>query len=362
MKRFFAIGILVAVLMSLIGIAAVAQGVKNVELHGYMLNRFYMGPDNPTKFVTERVSLSATGQIGETMTGYVEVYFHPWITDDVLGGGTFTAEQYRTYLESAYVDMPLGGGRVRLGKGRQLNFGMTPTYPNRKTTQYGIVSETFTQDRIVGAQYSYKKGAFDLGTSVYTDYRLGTRDIGGYAGATNIVKHWVNKDDPANSSNDLAVSAKAGITLGSFRAHISGATGKLLQADADKIGAAYGVATTDRAHNMYGADAAWGTGPFIIQGQWYQGAFSFLKTTGYSATIGYEPKNNRRVYLRYDALSNDQAPVLAQPTTWDTQQLTFGLVQPIAKGVWAELNYEKNMESTGSIDNDLLFVEFFTGF
>ncbi len=95
--------------------------------------------------------------------------------------------------------------------------------------------------------------------------------------------------------------------------------------------------------------------------------------------VGYQPKDSRRVYLRYAALNNNRTPIDNPPLvppyvnsagqrtfierrTWDTQQLTLGIVQPIRKGVWAEFQYEKNMERPGSADNDLLFVEFFTGF
>ena len=83
--------------------------------------------------------------------------------------------------------------------------------------------------------------------------------------------------------------------------------------------------------------------------------------------VGYEPtnKNARRLYARYSAINNDQTPTATQ-ITWPVQQLLIGIVQPIGKGVWAELDYEKNTETPGGgaadVDNDLLFVEFFTGF
>lgn len=359
MRKITVLVVLAAILMSLAAVPALSQAVKNVELHGYMQNRLYFPPDGPTEFVTERVSLSASAQVGDTGTAYTEIYFHPWMPS------VAPAEQYRTYLESAYVDLPLGQGHIRIGKGRSLNFGLTPTYGNRKTTQYGIVSETFTQDRIVGAQYALKKGAFEFGTNVYQDTRIGTRRIGDYDNATHTIPHFVDKDIPADASTQLAASAKIGWTLPCLSVHLSGATGKLMQADADAIGAAYGVATTDRNHNKYGVDAIWSKGPFVAQGEWYQGNFSFMKITGWQALVGYQPKDSRRFYLRYSALDNDQTPT-ANSLTWNTQQLTLGIVQPITKGVWAEFQYEKNMEDPASgssnVDDDLLFVEFFTGF
>lgn len=357
MKGLLIVAVVVALMMSLAA-SLCAQGLQNVELHGYMLNRFYANPDDSARFATERVSLSAVGQLGKDGTAYVEVYYHPWIPS------VTAAEQYRTYLESAYVDLPLGVGRIRIGKGRQLNFGLTPAYPNRKTTQYGILSETFTQDRIQGFQYDVKRGTMDFGASLYTDQPVGTRDIGGYPGqeAGKIVKHFVDKDIPSDVTGELAGSVKIGWNTPCLQAHISGAVGKLRQSDANIIAAAYDTTTTDRDHNKYGADLVYATGPFVAQGEWYKGSFSFLDITGYSVLVGYQPKDSRRVYLRYAALNNARSPLVSNPLTWDTQQLTFGLVQPIRKGVWAELNYEKNMESVGSVKNDLLFVEFFTGF
>lgn len=370
--------IIAAKLMSLVAIAAWAQGIQNVELHGYMLNRFYANPDSSAEFVTERVSLSAVGQLGADGTAYVEVYFHPWLPS------VTAAEQFRTYLESAYVDLPFAKGRIRIGKGRQLNFGLTPSYPNRKTTQYGILSETFTQDRIQGFQYAYKKGDFDFGASLYTDQSIGTRGIGDFPGAeaVKVVQHFVDKDTPSDISGELAGSVRLGITTPCLQAHISGAVGKFRQSDADTIAAPYGIAAgvnTDTDHNKYGVDVVYSNGPFVAQAEWYRGNFSFLGITGYSVLVGYQPKDSRRVYLRYAALNNNRTPIDNPPLvppyvnsagqrtfierrTWDTQQLTLGIVQPIRKGVWAEFQYEKNMERPGSADNDLLFVEFFTGF
>lgn len=359
MKGFILVVIIASILMSLIAVPVLAQGIQNVELHGYMQNRFFFNPSSSARFVTERLSLSATGQLGKDGTAYAEVYFHPWLP------AVTPAEQFRTYVESAYVDLPLLDGRIRIGKGRQLNFGLTPSYPNRKTTQYGILSETFTQDRIVGAQYAYKSGPLDAGISVYTDQSVSTRGIGDFAGnvsTADVVSHFVDKDVPASNTGELAVSAKLGLKMGSLTAHVSGATGKLNETNLTTLNTPYGLASTDTDHNKYGVDAIYSAGPFVAQGELYQGNFSFLKISGYSVLVGYQSKDSRRAYLRYSALNYDRSPIANQPLTWEPQQLTLGIVQPIRKGVWAEFQYERNTESGGDRDNDLLFVEFFTGF
>jgi len=147
--------VIFACLLMSLATGVVAQTIQNVELHGYIQNRFYVPQAASARFGIDRVSLSAKAAIGETMTGYVEIYHHPNLP------AVAAAEQFRTYIESAYLEAPLGTGRIRMGKGTQLNFGITPAYPNRKTSQYGIIPETFTQDRIVGFQYTQKSGIFD---------------------------------------------------------------------------------------------------------------------------------------------------------------------------------------------------------
>lgn len=364
--------LIAGVLLIASAVGAFAQAIQNVEVHGYMLNRFYAPESGSARVVTERVSLSAQGQLGADGKAYIELYFHPWMTDDVLPSSAnprYTLEQYRTYLESAYVDLPLGAGRVRFGKGRQLNFGITPSYPNRKTTQYGIVSETFTMPRIVGLQYAQKFGNFDWGATLYQDYRMGNAKIGYFPNAPSnvFVPHFVNKDDNANLSSNLAGSIKLGLSSPCFSWHVSAAKGKLEAEDIAFIAAQYPSGTSDNSddHTMYGFDMMWSPSPFVLKGEWYSGDFSFLNITGYSFLVGYEPKDKTRFYVRYETLNNDQ-PAVGNPYTWDTQQLTFGIVQPIRKGVWVELNYEQNMEDppvgTPGINNNLLFLEVFTGF
>ena len=344
----------VAAMMLSLALPVVAQGLQNVELHGYMQNRFYANPKDSARFISFRTSLSAVAQLGKDGTGYAEIYYHPNSAGSAV------------YMESAYVDLPLAEGRIRIGKGRQLSFGMVPAYGNRKTTLYGSVSELFTADRIQGFQYAYKKGTFNVGASLFTDLRLNMRPLGTFpGGGATVVNHFAERDLQGASSGNLAGSVKVGVSTPCLQAHASASVGKLVPADANLIAGQYGVVTTNTDHNKYGVDANYASGPFIGQVQWYQGNYSFLKITGYSALVGYQPKDERRFYIRYTALNNNQ-PANVNQLTWDTQQLTVGIVQPIRKGVWAELEYQKNWESTGGgapqVNNDLLFLEFFTGF
>lgn len=363
MKKVIVRTVIAAALLSVVAACAFAQAPA-VELHGYMQNRFYAPPSSSMRFVPERVSLSATGKLADGKTAYVELYIHQYVPSpgDPL------------YLESAYMDMPIGPGRLRVGKGRQLNFGMTPTYPNRKTSQYGIISETFTMDRIVGAQFNFKNNNIDGGVTVFSDQNINRRKIGDFAGAlpNDVIEHFTDKDVPDAISGKMAVAAKIGFSTSCFQAHVSGCTGGLDQASKDYVAAPYGIAAgvnTNRDHSKFGFDGTYASGPFVAQGEWYSGKFSFLKITGWQVLVGYQPKDKQRLYLRYSALDNSPGGgrvATANQKTWNTQQFTVGFVQPISKGVWAEINYERNMAKVpvGCVKpkNDLLFLEIFSGF
>ncbi|MDH7601749.1 MAG: hypothetical protein QHI38_06335 [Armatimonadota bacterium] len=362
---------LIVCMVALVGTECWCEG-PSVEVHGYILNRLYTNPSMSTRFVTERISISTIAKLSEDATVYTEIYYHPWVTDRVLGQAPnqYTAEQGRVYFESAYVDLPLGSGRIRIGKGRQLNFGITPSYPNRRTSQYGIFAETFTQDRIQGFQWYAKKGYVDGGLSFFTDQNLGTRSIGECAGAVagiDTQSHICDRDNSANNSGRMAVSAKIGMTKPNFQWHISGCVGRL---NPNQLGPVQpfvpaGVTNTDTTHNKFAADVVWNSGPFFVQCEWAKGRFSLLGITGYQISVGWQPKGKPSYVIKWAALNNDKPPT-DNPITWNVQQLTLGYVHPIRKNVWLEINYEKNMTSnpTGYADpdNDILLWEIFSGF
>lgn len=365
MRRCITVLLFAVLVLSVAAASGLAQSVQNVELHGYIQSRLYVPSDSQTRFGIERVSLSAVGKLGDDGTAYVELYLHPGVSNEVSAdsvspgypSGTslgISAEDSRTYIESAYMDLPFAKGRIRIGKGRQLNFGLCPTYPNRKTTQYGILAETFTQDRIMGFQYNAKSGAFDYGASLFTDLVGGVRGIGGFpgaVGATQTVRHLVDKDIPGDISGRMAVSGKVGWTNPRWQVHFSGMTGGLNESQLGAVGG------TNTDHSKYGVDAIYTTGPWVLQGEGYKGTWGNLDIDGYQFLAGFQPKGKTRVYARWSALNNSTTAVYR-----DVQQFTFGVVQPIREKVWVELNYEKNEESGASVGNDLTIVEFFSGF
>lgn len=361
MKRFV---VVVCLLLVLACGAAVAQSVQGLEMHGYIQDRFYANPNASAVFAIDRVSISAKADLPNKAKMYVEYYINPWVTDKVLASGTITGEQSRNYLESGYAEIPTKDGFLRIGKGRCLNFGITPAYGNRKTTSYGSLAETFTQDRVTGIQYCVRDEKFDGGISILDASHVTNRALGPYVvSTTNTVKHIAERDDNANLSGVLAATAKIGWVYPNFKWHLSGSTSKMLAAEASAIAGFYDSTTTDRTMNKYGLDATYQKGNLFMSAEGYRGQYSMVRIDGLGLILGYEPKDKPRYYVTYNTLTNNLKPTFVQQT-WDTRQFIFGYVYPISKGVWLEGNYIKNMEVPGGgvskVKNDMMFAELFT--
>ncbi len=349
-----------------------------VEIHGYMQNRIYTGSGANTQFRSERISLSALGRLPEDSNAYVEVYYHPWAPSSGL------------YLESAYYDRPVDeDNRLRIGKGRRLTFGITPAYPNRKTSNYGIVSETFTQDRIQGIQYYTTKGVFDFGVSLHTGYRLGTRNVGEIPGDSlrnpmHQVPHLALRDLPGELSDEIQLSARiGGRWAGDLTAGISGSFGAL---DSRDVAALAGTGTslrpinpftgvnavsalipgnTDDSFSQWGVDIMkkWDNG-WVAQAEWYTGTAATLDFDAWNVLGGYFFPNGWKAFVRYSKKNMD-TPLTDNPLSWDLNQTSISVVQPIGKSVWLQYEYEINGEDTNtgqSVGNNIFFVELFAGF
>lgn len=336
-----------------LSVCALAQ--SKVEVHGFMQQRFYANPEASARIATERVSIRTDAEIDGLGKACVELYYHPWAAGNL-------------YIESAFADLPLGKGTLRVGKGRQMNFGITPSYGNRKTSQYGSFSEAFSQDRIQGMQYMFKGESTEGGISLYSGMRMGNRAIGSFPGvnALNTVAHICEREDGSAVAGTLAVSGKYGFVNPNWKAHVSFAVSDMPMADAAALAAIYpGVVTTETKMNKIGFDATYTKDNFIAQGEFCKGEYSFVGLTGWSLMAGWQPKGATKFYAKYNNINNDQT-ANAAPLSWDTNQWILGIVRPISKTIWVEAQYEKNAETpgagVGSVKNDLVFVELFAGF
>lgn len=284
------------------------------------------------------------------------------------------------------MDTPINLAHLRAGKGRRLTFGITPSYPNRKTSNYGLVGEAITQDRIQGVQYTYQKDVLDAGISAYSAYRLGTRAIGDISGdtpraAAHTVPHLSFRDLPGELSREVEVAArvggkwangaKAGVSY-SFESldardltnlTSSSATNTLTPSATPSL---LPAGTTDDDKTVLGLDASYKSPTGLVaQGEWYDASVSSLDFSAWEVLVGLEPAKGWRYYARYSQQDMDTAAT-TNPLTWDTQQVTLSLVQPLKKSLWLQYEYEINSEDppagVSKVKNNLFFVELFTGF
>ncbi len=340
-----------------------------VEWHGYIQQRMYSPSGAQTQMKLERLSLSGKMPIDTRSFLYSEVYYHQ-----------YAPKPY--YLDSLYYDLPVGDGRLRIGRGRLTTFSITPTGANRKTSNYGLIAEAFTQDRIYGIQYNRSKGRLDTGISVHPSFRMGKRLVGdahllGTHGLNNCVPHLAFRDLQDQISDKLSVSARVGMHWGpGLKVGLSAQYGDMDDRDfAAMVGAtstalrpknpftgqtstALGANFTNHTLGQYALDATYKQKPgFITQFEGYLAHASNQQFGGWSFLTGWDPPKGWRFYCRYgqQLMGGERTD---NPLTWDQGQLVFSAVQPLRKNAWLQYEYEinSNFSNTGSHVRDNIFL------
>jgi hypothetical protein len=371
-KPKIAVCAFIYVLIAACGAAIAVDISPTVQLHGYLQNRLYVPQGVTPEFREERVAVSATAALPKDSIVYVELDYHPSLANNSI------------LVESAYYDTPFGPGHIRVGKGRDYTFGMTPYYANRKTSNYGIVAEKFTQDRIQGVQYLLQKGKLDIGASVHTQLRLGNRAIGTVPGdvthdATHTVSHLAFRDTPGDLSQRLAFSARVGGIWKDIKAGVSGSISSLDSRDLANLTTSSATNTltpngtpsllpadtTSTTFNKYGIDFIYKKqSGWLLQGEAYKSNISTMSVNAWDVLAGWDPPKGWKFYARYSQQNTD-AVRTANPLSWDVQQITLSVVQPIRKGIWMQYEYEINTEdsNTGAdVKNNIGFAELFVSF
>lgn len=359
--------VVLAFLVCLAAGAALAQ--EPLIIKGWMLNRLYAEPGN-AHFEMERLSLSAAKKVDTDIDAYVEYYYHHWVNRIPAAGSPW-------FLESAYVNYTdKQGNNLRVGKGRNYCFGIVPHYGNRKTSEYGLVSETFTQERIVGVQYfgSTPDKKVDFGVAAYNALKMGSRNAGtdqALFRGDPYVKHLADKGE----GNNLEFSARAAASVvEGGKVGLSYRTGELRSSEIAYLitNALVPGGTTDDTNRRWGADFNYKSPKGVVaQAEYYDAKASTLDFNGWDVLLGFEPVDDPmgvKYYARYGELDLDPPAVTANQQTWDQKQLILSVVKPLRakKPVWLQLEYIKNDEdppaATPEVDNDVLFLEMFTAF
>ena len=397
--------VLVLAALTVLGAAVVAAAgeAPSVEVHGWSLTRYYVNTtvdatldsqgritseEDDSFLAEERISLSGIARLADGKQVYAEFYVHPWLPQ---------SDPSYLYLESLYVDLPTSdGAKVRIGKGRNVAFGIVPAYGNRKTSNYSPLAETFTMDRVIGVQYLKKLGTNDFAFALQGSQRVGSRYIGMAADGqidrgtppagtlgTTTVKHLTARDNTADHSGKLEATARYGWSLGDLSLGVSGRVGALDATDTAALAKTFGAQyVTDSTRSAYGVDATYRRMPFYGTVEYYDGSTGGVDVDGFAILIGVEPTPKctgiwremsgacKGLFVRYVDLNVDVVPTLSS-ATWDVEQIAVSYVLPLkCKSLpffkWLQFEYERNKESVPAgadeISNDVFFVELFTAF
>jgi len=273
--------------------------------------------------------------------------------------------------------LPLNG-TLLIGQTRDYAFGLVPNGANRITTNYGIVSDMFTHDRILGVQYIGRIDIIDFSLAVHNGYALGYRQAGE---GKNRVNFLADRDSTLGTfqGRDASDNKEMACRIGnsnfvpglSFGA--SGSSGTLSDADL-----AFLVANaTSTEHNTYitrqktriGVDAKYVFKQFQVQAEAYEGKSSELKHTAWQALVlykfPYSTDKTFNVYARYGEVIPD-VTATAKSYTWKLKQTVAGCVYYFTKSLWLQTEGEVNDENPPAgidkVKNNVIFTELFVGF
>jgi hypothetical protein len=141
---------------------------SQVQVHGFLLARTIVTNNNYAARI-DRFGFQFAQKIDDEFDWLVETYIHPSEAD----------ARSRVYMETANLNWHLKERlpwdfTVRIGKGRNYSYGITPNYGNRHHSDYSLYSEAFTQMRVLGFQTFSNFGNFQIAASLINPYRTST--------------------------------------------------------------------------------------------------------------------------------------------------------------------------------------------
>ncbi|MHB9030612.1 MAG: hypothetical protein ACYC9O_17745 [Candidatus Latescibacterota bacterium] len=338
-------------------IASMASTVMaQVQVHGFLLARTVATPQNYAARI-DRFGFQFAQTIDPEFDWLVETYIHPTLTTNVAG---------RLYLESAYLNWHLKERlpwdfNVRIGKGRNYSYGITPTYGNRHTSDYSLYSEAFTQVRVIGFQTFSNFGNFQIAASLLNPNILSTRQFPDFA-LDNSVFVPVSIADRDNDTGAIPRSAAFSGRLG-YKTSILNVGGS---AYISKYGpGTIGAVEVENSVTRFGLDGELKMENGIL----LQGQFTIAQTpvdlngdalretaldhNGFEVLGGYE-KGQYGLIARYGVVNYDDE-------FQGLNQIMLSAVYKIRPTVHLRLegliNGEQNDSGFAEVDNNVLFFE-----
>ncbi len=392
----------------------------NLKLWGYLRMRYL--DDLRGKYSAlsiEEMTLNLVYHPAKFITAWMNFWVHPnqLVLGNVLNpkntsnkGQDFYPTEAIGYLyierAQAEIKLPSVGlytHSLRIGKWYRAAFGIPPSYPNRKISDYSLVSEAFTHDRVIGIDYiaSYNK-MVNFAVSVYNGLAIGARNFGPsdpiignnipiIADREIVSPCWKVMCVTDNDYNK-EVSMKLGYQWpagASYRAAYGG-NGKYFQFDVfgtigNKLTKADKKYLTDPEkldipstiiHNnkkfRAGADARLVVGKSSYDAEFFKGWTGGLQTIGFQVLGVYKLFPGRLDLLaRYAELDNinvTKTQAKNVPALWNKRQIQLSVKVYLAKWAWIQTEYYFNFEGpTGDVAwvhknnpktrNDVFFIE-----
>jgi hypothetical protein len=344
--------------------APITASADPVQIHGFLLARTIVTNNQYSERI-DRFGFQFAQKLDDEFDWVVETYIHP----------TETVAASRLYMETANLNWHLNGKlpwdfTVRIGKGRNYTYGITPNYKNRRTTDYTLYSEAFTQMRVVGFQTfsNFANNKIQLGLSLINPYSLKSRPVPDFPLGNSINIPICDRDTDMSAIQRVGISGRLGYkdkvaVLGALNI---GASIYVSQTGSDK--SATGVKQKNSINRM-GLDAEFvrdcglmaqaqftlAQTPCDLDGNAANGTEKLLSHNGGEVLVGYE-KVNYGLYARYGMLAYDKK-------FQDLNQIMVSAVYKIRPTVHLRLealiNGEKEDAAKGwkKVDNDVLMFE-----
>ena len=336
--------VIVAVLASMMLLTAASAVMAQVEVHGFVQSRIGVSYNDYTARL-DRFGFRMQQVVDEEFDWLTEIYVHP-----------YPAPVSQVYMESAYINWHLKDRlpwdfNVRFGKGRNFTFGIAPSYGNRRTTDYSLFSEAYTQSRVQGIQTFSNFGNFQIAVGILNPFNVAAgRSVPDMATGPSLRIPLGDGENADNASQRIAISGRAGY-MGSIMS--SGTFNVGASAYVSETGK---VAAGDNELQRFAVDAEvkCETGA-LVQAQALMGSTNGLDQMGAEVLAGWESAVYG-LYGRYGMISYDDQ-------LQGMNQIMLSAIYKIRPTVHLRLEGLINGEDTDATkgwveyDNDVIYFE-----
>lgn len=312
------------------------------EIHGFAQVQA-VAEDSNYSYQISRFGLRATEKFDDEFDVLAEIYIHP--TTNVVQG--------RLYMESAYINWHLAERlpwdfHLRIGKGRNICYGQAPFYSRRRTSDYSLYSEAFTQLRVLGVQSTSNFGPVTVNLGLINPYNDAGRRVPDFPIGDSVTLPHSDRDNDMAAIQRAAGVGRIGYSNEIFNVGASAYVSETEAAD-------------DNEYTRFGVDGeAKFADAFLVQGQFTAAQTMGLDHNGFEVLGGYE-QGKLGCYARYGMLTYDD------DTLMDVDQIMLSVIYKIRPRIHYRLEALINGEDTkdtgaDEVDNNRLFAEILFAF